>query len=408
MDGAPATTARNGDELVVTPASGLITGNGFIAEVGYDGEPKPLRNEALGEGGFLHTADGAIALGQPESAEHLVPGQRPPLRQGRVRLRGHRAGGADRDQQRRAGRQDQPGGWTTWKWSEQPPMASYLSTLAIGKFRITDRRAQGPAGVSSRSPPTLAKGAADASIAQTVEVADYLESVFGPYPFDAYGGVVISDGRISLRAGDAEPPGLLAGFFRQGENTEVVAHELAHQWFGDSVALARWQDIWLNEGFATYAEWLWAEHTEGAHAPRRSFDRRYARMSAQVWRTPPGKPGARSCSASRSTSAAAMTLHALRLAVGDKAFFEIAQDLGGGEARRQRHHCRVRRPRRAGLRQAARRALRRLALRHRERSRATLPISARSVDAAPASVTSSRPARGGRPGMRRPGRRGAR
>ena len=86
----------------------------------------------------------------------------------------------------------------------------------------------------------------------------------------------------------------------------VVVHELAHQWFGDDVALARWQDIWLNEGFATYAEWLWAEH-EGQGTPQEIFRATYAEIPADdpFWDVGDRRPGhRRCCSTTRSTCAA--------------------------------------------------------------------------------------------------------
>ncbi|KAB1920155.1 M1 family metallopeptidase [Micromonospora noduli] len=321
VDGVPATHSRKRNELVIKPASGLINGNGFVAEITYAGKPKPLKNEALGDGGFLHTADGAIALGQPESASTWFPVNDHPSDKAAYDFEVTVPDGLTAISNGVPGGKTSTGGWTTWKWSEKSPMASYLSTLVIGKFRITTGEHKGRP-VYNAVTTTEAKGNADASVAQTVAVADYLESVFGPYPFDAYGGVVISDSRISYALETQSRPVYAASFFRQGENTEVVAHELAHQWFGDSVALAKWEDIWLNEGFATYAEWLWAEHTK-AYTAKEAFDRRYAEMSAQVWRTPPGKPGVEKLFSESVYQRGGMTLHALRVTVGDKAFFEI-------------------------------------------------------------------------------------
>ncbi|MEV4658294.1 M1 family metallopeptidase [Micromonospora sp. NPDC049301] len=323
VDGAPATHTRDKNELVIKPAAGLIEGNGFVAEIGYEGQPKPLKNEVLGDGGFLHTSDGAIALGQPESASTWFPVNDHPSDKAAYDFEITVPDGVTAVSNGVPGGKTSKDGWTTWKWSEKSPMASYLSTVVIGKFRITTGEHKGRP-VYSAVTTKVAKGAADASIAKTVKVADYLESVFGPYPFDAYGGVVVSDSRIGYALETQSRPVYSAGFFRQGENTEVVAHELAHQWFGDSVALAKWEDIWLNEGFATYAEWLWAEHSK-EYTAEQAFDIRYARVPAQVWRTPPGKPGVKELFSESVYQRGGMTLHALRVAVGDKAFFEIVK-----------------------------------------------------------------------------------
>ncbi|MFC4146189.1 M1 family metallopeptidase [Micromonospora mangrovi] len=322
VDGVKARHKRESDELVVTPATGLTSGNGFVAEIRYDGVPAALRNEVLGEGGWLHTSDGAIALGQPESASTWFPVNDHPsdkatydfeitVPDGLTAVSNGVPKGKTRPQK----------GWTTWKWSEGSPMASYLSMVVIGRFRVTTAEHKGRP-VFSAVTTGLAEGAPDRSVARTVEVADYLESVFGPYPFDAYGGVVVADARIRYALETQSRPVYAASFFRRGDNAGVVAHELAHQWFGDSVSLAKWQDIWLNEGLATYAEWLWAEHT-GESTVQRAFDQRYASSPSRVWRTPPGKPGVENLFGESVYQRGGMALHALRVAVGDDAFFRI-------------------------------------------------------------------------------------
>jgi aminopeptidase N len=164
-----------------------------------------------------------------------------------------------------------------------------------------------------------ADGPAAKSLARTGEVADYLETLFGPYPFDAYGGVVIDDDRVGYALETQARPVYGQVFFAGGEDTSVVAHELAHQWFGDSVALERWQDIWLNEGFATYAEWLWQEH-EGAGTAQQLFDRIYARAS---WAVKPGDPSVDNLFGTAVYLRGAMTVHALRRTIGDPAFFGL-------------------------------------------------------------------------------------
>ncbi|MFI2709854.1 M1 family metallopeptidase [Micromonospora sp. NPDC018662] len=321
VDGAAARHARTDDELVVTPATGLTAGNGFVTEIRYDGKPTPLRTEALGEGGWLHTADGAIALGQPESASTWFPVNDHPSDKATYDVeitvpKGLTAVGNGVPKGKSTA-----GDWTTWRWSESSPMASYLTTVAIGKFRVTTGEHKGRP-VWSAVTTQLPEGAPDRSIARTVEVADYLESLFGPYPFDAYGGVVVSDARIRYALETQSRPVYSAGFFRQGDNTDVVAHELAHQWYGDSVSIQRWQDIWLNEGLATYAEWLWAEHS-GSSTVQRTFEQKYAGASGVVWRTPPGRPGVENLFGSSVYDRGGMTVHALRIAVGDTAFFTI-------------------------------------------------------------------------------------
>jgi aminopeptidase N len=99
-------------------------------------------------------------------------------------------------------------------------------------------------------------------------------------------------------------------------------HENAHQWFGDSVAVERWQEIWLNEGFASYAEWLWSE-TQGEGTAQEIFDYLYATRPDDFWTIAPADPGAAEIFGDAVYDRGAMTLHQLRLAIGDDDFFEL-------------------------------------------------------------------------------------
>ncbi|MGI5212077.1 M1 family metallopeptidase [Plantactinospora sp. CA-290183] len=323
VDGAPATHARQGNELVVTPAAGLPAGARFSAEITYGGKPAPLHNESLGDGGFLHTPDGAIALGQPESASTWFPVNDHPVDKATYRFEVSVPKGLVAISNGTPGGSTEAAGWTTWKWSESTPMASYLSTLVIGKYRVRTGEHKGRP-VYTAVADAVPQGAADTAMASTTRVADYLETVFGPYPVEAYGGVVISDQRIRYALETQSRPVYSAGFFGPGAQNQVVAHELAHQWFGNSVALAKWRDIWLNEGFATYAEWLWAEHSGGQRA-QQAFDLRYRTAKQSVWQVPPGDPGAKNLFSESVYQRGGMTLHALRTAVGDEAFFDVVR-----------------------------------------------------------------------------------
>ncbi len=102
----------------------------------------------------------------------------------------------------------------------------------------------------------------------------------------------------------------------------LVAHELAHQWFGNSLTLGAWRDIWLHEGFACYAEWLWSEASGGWSTDRHARDhhRRLARLEQDLV---VGDPGPDAMFDDRVYKRGALTLHALRLVLGDAAFFGL-------------------------------------------------------------------------------------
>ncbi|MEV6299363.1 M1 family metallopeptidase [Actinoplanes sp. NPDC051861] len=321
VDGAAATSAAQGNELVITPAAGISTGREFTVVVTYAGVPGQLENETLGEGGWLRTADGAIALGQPESASTWYPVNDHPSDKAVFKLAMTVPDGVEAISNGVPGERETAGGWTTWRWSENSPMASYLSTVVIGQYRITTGTHAGKPMITAVPDSLPADGPAAKSMAMTGEVTDFLVSQFGPYPFGANGGVVVDEDKVRYALETQARPVYGNTFFGGGVNPSVVAHELAHQWFGDSLALDRWQDIWLNEGFATYAEWLWSEH-EGDATAQQIFDRTYRAFD---WSEPPGDPGPNRIFGTAVYQRGGMTVHALRRTIGDDAFFKLVK-----------------------------------------------------------------------------------
>ncbi|MFF5174835.1 M1 family metallopeptidase [Micromonospora sp. NPDC000089] len=318
--GAAAEHRRDGDELMVTPPHRLAAGTAFTVDVDYAGVPATVRDPVLGSGGWLHTADGAIALGQPDSAATWFPVNDHPSDKATYQVEATVPAGLAAISNGVPGPRSTAAGWTTWRWTESSPMASYLSTLVIGDYRVTTGTHAGKPLVNAVAAGLPADGPAARSIARTGEIVDFLASRFGPYPFDAYGGVAIADDRVGYALETQSRPVYGPGFFRSGRPDEaVVAHELAHQWFGDSVSVARWSDIWLNEGFATYAEWLWTEHTGGRTA-QQAFEQRYA---VTDWSKPSVDPGRAAMFGDAVYQRGALAVHALRRTVGDETFFRI-------------------------------------------------------------------------------------
>ena len=164
-------------------------------------------------------------------------------------------------------------------------------------------------------------------------MVDFYSDTFGPYPFDVYGTLV-----IDTDVGTALEAQTLSIFGRDMLDEATVAHELAHQWFGNSISVADWGDIWLNEGFATYAEGLWIEHTEGAAALAEWAQEIYREVAdAGDELTPPGNPAATDLFNAGVYYRGALVLHALRLQIGDEAFFDLLRTyydrFQGGNAR---------------------------------------------------------------------------
>jgi hypothetical protein len=197
------------------------------------------------------------------------------------------------------------------------------------------------AGTAADVPPPLGE-AVSRSFAREPEIIGFLSDTFGPYPFSAAGGIVDGVDGLSFALETQTRPIYSKDFFRDQLNGDnVVVHELTHQWFGDSLAVARWKHIWLNEGFATYAEWLWSDH-EGLGSAQDNFDLYYNAIPADspFWSVKIGDPGPDLLFDFAVYVRGAMTLHQLRLAVGDDTFFTILREwaqrrAGGNVSTRQ-------------------------------------------------------------------------
>jgi len=167
------------------------------------------------------------------------------------------------------------------------------------------------------------------SFARQPEIIGFLGDTFGEYPFEAAGGIV-DNVFIGFALETQTRPVYSPFFFDFGDpNYGVIVHELAHQWVGDSLAVERWQHIWLNEGFASYAEWLWSAH-EGEATEQEIFDFFYNDVfpaeDTFFWELPIGDPGPERLFDAPVYFRGAMTLHVLRLQVGDRDFFKILRD----------------------------------------------------------------------------------
>ncbi|MFC4149611.1 M1 family metallopeptidase [Micromonospora mangrovi] len=328
VDGRRAHWSRSSHELVVTPRRKLHASRPFTVDVRYHGVPTTFTIAGTDlEAGWMHTDDGAVVAGQPEVATAWFPVNDHPLDKASYRIaitvpaglaaisNGVHLGTTTRD------------GWSTWRWRQSTPMISYLATATIGRFRISETTHHGKPMIIAMD-PDLPPDFADDAVSRTGEVTDFLATKFGPYPFEANGAIVDDYDNLHFALENQTRPIYSRHFFAAGVNpweTYVVAHELAHQWFGDSVAVHHWRDVWLNEGFATYAEWLWGERL-GDGTPQQTFDYLYAQpLDAGFWNPPPGDPGVDQLFGSSVYTRGGLTLHALRMTVGDAAFWRIVR-----------------------------------------------------------------------------------
>ncbi|MQA88028.1 MAG: M1 family peptidase [Streptosporangiales bacterium] len=315
VDDEPARFEHRGRELVITPPSGLNDDSSFSVEVGYSGTPGPTEGP-LGRSGWMPTDDGAFVANQPAGAATWFPCNDHPSDKASYMFRVTVPEGYFAAANGRLASQDTEDGETTYVWLEESPMATYLATATLGRFVVQRGRTGGGVPSLVAIDPSQVDGSA-AVAEQTGAITDYFSSVFGRYPFDTTGAIVDTVGVGYALETQSRP-------LYDGAPLEwIIAHEIAHQWFGDSVTPTTWRDIWLNEGFATYAEWLWSEHS-GDRSAQKHFDSFYSQPGdSSVWEVPPGDPGPDRMFHQSVYVRGAMTLHALRTEIGDAAFFRL-------------------------------------------------------------------------------------
>ncbi|HUF38092.1 MAG TPA: M1 family metallopeptidase [Anaerolineales bacterium] len=275
VNGKAADHSREGGELKITPAEPIPSGAHFVTEVEYAGDPAASTEGSVvaRESSWIWYGDGSFVAGEPAGASGWYPVNEHPLDKAlyeiivvvpepyMVAANGVLIQTTSID------------GTSTFHWISDDPIAPYLVTVNIAEFDLIMEVT--PEGVTIRN--YFAEGVSGNTRAQfdvQAEMLAFFIDRFGPYPYDAY-GVVVHD----LNLGFALETQTLSVFGSSFVNETVISHELAHQWFGNSVSLSGWDDIWLNEGFATYASLLWAEHVYGAFTLEREIERMYAAIA---------------------------------------------------------------------------------------------------------------------------------
>lgn len=341
VNGLKADFDQVSEELIVDPRQPLARGDRMVVWVSYEGvvASRPARAIRGFTAGGHWSQDGTtfFVLNEPEGSAAWAPFNDHPLDKALVTVEA-----------------EVPTGWTVvsggrlvdmreveqttvFTWSMEHPVAPYLIPLAIGPFTSQAEPDSLGLGITTWYPEHL-----DTSLLEPFshqqDYVRFLEGLFGPYPFESLGALVVQAG-----VGLALEHQTLPTYDVSAVWESVVVHELAHQWFGNAVSVADWSDIWLNESFATLAEWLWAEETVGATEYDRIVADHYGLFSGALFLDegvsidqataaatdrfyPPGRPPADDLFNYTVYARGALTLVALRDELGDDGFFGMARN----------------------------------------------------------------------------------
>jgi aminopeptidase N len=334
VNGAAASFTRKGQELTITPSAGLRRGREFSVRVVYAGHANYVLDPDHSKDGWIPTDDGAFVVNEPQGSPTWFPANDTPkdfatydfaitVPEGRTAL----ANGS-------LVSQTDNGATTTWRWREDRPMATYLSTATNGFFETRFRTLpNGLPEYNAVDPQTRPFGQKDPNpqlawdrLAATQEPAlNLFIQLYGPYPFESIGAIVDWAPNVFYSLESQTKPN-----YWHVASVATIVHEIAHQWFGNAVVLERWPDMWLNEGFATWSEWIWSEKTGGRTA-QQEFDALYATpedsaAGQDLWfPAPNGLHDASELFHTPVYDRGAMTLQALRQKLGNAVFFQIVR-----------------------------------------------------------------------------------
>ncbi|MFG2042031.1 M1 family metallopeptidase [Dactylosporangium sp. NPDC048998] len=326
VDGTAATGRIVDGDLVVDRA--LPTGAVATLVVGYEGTPAtvpmPSHRGDIEPLGLTVTAGGELwTMQEPYGASTWYPANDQPSDKALYDISvtvpdGWSAIASGTPQ---AGSRSAIGAYT-FRYTSTVPVASYLTTLAVGHYTKTELT--GPNGL----PITLwtRTGTDDTRLDTLRSSPDYLrwlEERFGPYPFPSTGVVVVP----SQSAMETQQMITVGGDVLQdaGSASSVLLHEYAHQWFGDAVGPSTWQDVWLNEGWASYVEELYRQQGVTGGMDRWERAARAADADLRGRLGPPGHPRADSFAENNVYLCPALMLHQLHKALGDARFFALGR-----------------------------------------------------------------------------------
>jgi hypothetical protein len=339
--GAPTALPGGGTQpmkLVVDPASGITSGSTFTVEVDYHGAPQVFTDpDGSEEGWITNTGGSSFVVGEPMGSQAWFPSNNHPSDKATFSTSvtvpsGYTALGV--------GELDSAtdsAGKTTWSWSEDDPTATYLVTASVASTPLPAQFSQSHVALADgRSLPiydTVATSAVpviagiQSLTGQDKSMIDSLAAHYGAYPLDSYGSFWDQNPAVGYEL-EVQTK---SHFSTAPVPASTYLHELSHQWWGDSVTLHDWNDVWHNEGWAQLSEWIWgADSGSDPSTPPQHFDSSYSGASASDWKTPPatldGDP-AKMFASFPTYERPGMMLEGFREIIGVDAFDDFAKSL---------------------------------------------------------------------------------
>ena len=262
VNGRSAGWERSGNELVITPRKAIKDHHRFVATVDFTSGPYVPTEEQEGVPfGWFTTLDGSVTAGQPDQSQTIYPVNDHPSDKASYSFRIDVPAGVTAVANGVQLWSRTRGGRTVSYHVMRQPMASELIQLAVGDLTVVDRGRTRGVHVRDVAPTSLA-ATFEPQLAATPDHMDWMVDRVGRYPFDTYG--VLAADQEFFYALETQTLSLHPGFIFESAypawaREPIMVHELAHQWFGDSVAPEEWSDLWLNEGHATWYEWLYGD-----------------------------------------------------------------------------------------------------------------------------------------------------
>ena len=308
--------------LVVRTRGPVRAGRELRLTVHYSGHPRPIP-DGDGDMGWEELSDGVLVAGQTNGAPSWFPCNDRPDDKATYRIEVTTAAAYHVVANGVLTERRQGAGSTTWVYEQPQPMATYLATVQVGRY-VARQVPDSPVPMTAVLPPDLLEDY-EAGFGRQAQMMDLFTRRFGPYPFDAY-TVVITEDALEIPL-EAQTLSIFGSNFLTDDwdSVRLVAHELAHQWFGNAVTASSWRDIWLHEGFACYAEWLWSEESGGPSARERAAHH-WERLADKPQDLLLADPGPDLMFDDRVYKRGALTLHALRTQIGDERFFTLLQE----------------------------------------------------------------------------------